>query len=87
MSASTGTGTAAARADRIAALLDEQRVLPTQLAEGVDPDAVLVATTRDKKRRSGETVPFVLLDAPGEARPGCQIEDGELRAAVRELVA
>jgi shikimate kinase/3-dehydroquinate synthase len=63
------------------------RGLPTQLDGGVDPDAVLVATTRDKKRRSGEAVPFVLLDAPGEARPGCQIEDGELRAAVRELVA
>jgi shikimate kinase/3-dehydroquinate synthase len=63
------------------------RGLPTQLDGGVDPDAVLVATTRDKKRRSGEAVPFVLLDAPGAARPGCQIEDGELRAAVRELSA
>jgi shikimate kinase / 3-dehydroquinate synthase len=63
------------------------RGLPTQLDEGVDPDAVLVATARDKKRRSGESVPFVLLDAPGAARPGCQIEDGELRAAVRELSA
>ncbi|HET6448371.1 MAG TPA: bifunctional shikimate kinase/3-dehydroquinate synthase [Conexibacter sp.] len=61
------------------------RGLPTQLDEGVDPDAVLVVTARDKKRRSGEAVPFVLLDAPGAARPGCQIEDGELRAAVREL--
>jgi shikimate kinase / 3-dehydroquinate synthase len=63
------------------------RGLPTQLDEGVDPDAVLVATARDKKRRSGEAVPFVLLDAPGAARPGCQVEDGELRAAVRELSA
>ena len=63
------------------------RGLPTQLDGGVDPDAVLVATARDKKRRSGEAVPFVLLDAPGAARPGCQIEDGELRAAVRELSA
>ncbi len=70
----------------VAALL-AARGLPTQLDEGVDPDAVLVATARDKKRRSGETVPFVLLDAPGAARPGCQIEDGELRAAVRELSA
>ncbi|HXE44027.1 MAG TPA: bifunctional shikimate kinase/3-dehydroquinate synthase [Conexibacter sp.] len=63
------------------------RGLPTQLDEGVDPDAILVATARDKKRRSGEAVPFVLLDAPGAARPGCQVEDGELRAAVRELSA
>ncbi|HEU4703563.1 MAG TPA: bifunctional shikimate kinase/3-dehydroquinate synthase [Conexibacter sp.] len=63
------------------------RGLPTQLDEGVDPDAILVATARDKKRRSGEAVPFVLLDAPGAARPGCQVEDGELRAAVRELTS
>lgn len=70
----------------VAALL-AARSLPTVLDGGVDPDAVLVATARDKKRRSGEAVPFVLLDAPGEARPGCQIEDGELRAAVRELSA
>jgi shikimate kinase / 3-dehydroquinate synthase len=70
----------------VAALL-AARGLPTQLDEGIDPDAILVATARDKKRRSGEAVPFVLLDAPGAARPGCQIEDGELRAAVRELSA
>lgn len=70
----------------VAALL-AARSLPTQLDGFVDPDAVLVATARDKKRRSGEAVPFVLLDAPGEARPGCQVEDDELRAAVRELVA
>jgi len=70
----------------VAALL-AARGLPTQLDEGVDPDAILVATARDKKRRSGESVPFVLLDGPGAARPGCQIEDGELRAAVRELSA
>jgi shikimate kinase/3-dehydroquinate synthase len=63
------------------------RGLPTQLDEGVDPDAIRVATARDKKRRSGESVPFVLLDGPGAARPGCQVEDGELRAAVRELSA
>jgi shikimate kinase / 3-dehydroquinate synthase len=79
------SGQDALRAE-VAALL-AARGLPTRLDEGVDPDAVLVATARDKKRRSGEAVPFVLLDAPGAARPGCQIEDGELRAAVRELSA
>jgi shikimate kinase / 3-dehydroquinate synthase len=79
------SGKDALRAE-VASLL-AARGLPTQLDDGVDPDAVLVATARDKKRRSGEAVPFVLLDAPGEARPGCQIEDDELRAAVRELVA
>jgi shikimate kinase / 3-dehydroquinate synthase len=70
----------------VAALL-AARGLPTQLDDGVDPDAVLVATARDKKRRSGGAVPFVLLDAPGEVRPGCQVEDSELRGAVRELAA
>lgn len=70
----------------VAALL-AARGLPTQLDSYVDPDAVMVATTRDKKRRSGAPVPFVLLDAPGEARPGCQVRDDDLRAAVRELVA
>ncbi len=70
----------------VAALL-AARGLPTQLEEGIDPDAVLVATTRDKKRRSGAPVPFVLLETPGAARPGCQVQDDELRAAVRELVA
>jgi shikimate kinase/3-dehydroquinate synthase len=79
------SGQDALRAE-VAALL-AARGLPTQLDEGIDPDAILVATARDKKRRSGEAVPFVLLDAPGAARPGCQIEDGELRAAVRELSA
>ncbi len=72
--------------EEVAALL-AARGLPTQLDGGVDPDAVLVATGRDKKRRSGGSVPFVLLDAPGKVRPGCEIEDGELRAAVRELAA
>jgi shikimate kinase/3-dehydroquinate synthase len=70
--------------DEVAALL-AARGLPTRLAEGIDADELIAATARDKKRRSGETVPFVLLDAPGEVRPGCQVEDGELRAAVREL--
>ncbi len=69
----------------VAALL-AARGLPTRL-DGVDHDAVVSATTRDKKRRSGEAVPFVLLDAPGQARPGCQVEDDALRAAVLELSA
>jgi shikimate kinase/3-dehydroquinate synthase len=79
------SGQDALRAD-VAALLAD-RGLPTQLDGGVDPDAVLVATTRDKKRRGGGPVPFVLLDAPGRVRPGCHVDDGELRAAVRELAA
>jgi shikimate kinase/3-dehydroquinate synthase len=60
--------------------------LPTSL-EGVDPDAVVMATARDKKRLGEGPVPFVLLDRPGAARPGVAIPARELIAAVRELVA
>ena len=45
------------------------RGLPTELTD-VDPDAVVMATARDKKRLGEGPVPFVLLAAPGEARPG-----------------
>jgi shikimate kinase / 3-dehydroquinate synthase len=62
------------------------RGLPTRLDDDLDLDEVIAATARDKKRRSGEAVPFVLLDAPGQVRPGCQVEDAALRAAVQELV-
>lgn len=73
--------------DEVAALLAAQG-LPTQLdGDAIDLDEVVAATARDKKRRTGAPVPFVLLDAPGAARPGCQVDDGELRAAVRELAA
>jgi shikimate kinase/3-dehydroquinate synthase len=60
------------------------RKLPTVLAEA-DPEAVIRATTLDKKRRGEGPVPFVLLEAPGAARPGCHVDPGALRAAVREL--
>jgi shikimate kinase / 3-dehydroquinate synthase len=60
------------------------RDLPVAL-DGADPDAVVMATARDKKRRGDGPVPFVLLGAPGEPRPGCAIESRDLIAAVREL--
>ncbi|HXB63965.1 MAG TPA: bifunctional shikimate kinase/3-dehydroquinate synthase [Solirubrobacteraceae bacterium] len=47
-------------------------------------DALLAALGRDKKRL-GARVPFVLLDAPGEVRVGCEVDERELRAAVAEL--
>jgi hypothetical protein len=53
--------------------------------DGVDPDAVVMATARDKKRLGEGPVPFVLLSSPGEPRPGCAVEPRELIAAVREL--
>jgi len=45
------------------------RDLPTSL-QGVDPDAVVMATARDKKRLGDGPVPFVLLPEPGAPRPG-----------------
>ncbi|HUA44811.1 MAG TPA: bifunctional shikimate kinase/3-dehydroquinate synthase [Solirubrobacteraceae bacterium] len=62
------------------------RGLPTRL-EHADPDAVVMATARDKKRRGDGDVPFVLLEAPGDPRTGCAVPSRELVAAVRELAA
>ena len=61
-----------------------RRGLPTTL-DGVDPDAVVMATARDKKRLGERPVPFVLLDAPGAPRRGCAVEARALIGAVREL--
>jgi shikimate kinase/3-dehydroquinate synthase len=60
------------------------RGLPTHLQD-VDPDAVVMATARDKKRVGEGPVPFVLLPEPGQARPGSQVPSRALIAAVREL--
>jgi shikimate kinase / 3-dehydroquinate synthase len=71
--------------EEVRALLSA-RGLPTAL-DGVDPDAVVMATARDKKRVGQGPVPFVLLDRPGGARPDCQVAPRDLIAAVRELAA
>jgi shikimate kinase/3-dehydroquinate synthase len=63
----------------------EQAGLPTRL-EGTDAEAVVAATTRDKKR-TGEAVPFVLVQAPGRVSPGHAVGAPDLLAAVRELCA
>jgi 3-dehydroquinate synthase len=57
--------------------------LPTRL-EGVDLQSVLDASERDKKRSAG-AVRFVLLERPGEPRPGAVVDRDDLAAAVREL--
>jgi shikimate kinase/3-dehydroquinate synthase len=57
--------------------------LPVTL-DGVEVGDVLAATALDKKR-VGETVPFVLLQRPGEPLTGCAVAPAELRAAVDEL--
>jgi shikimate kinase/3-dehydroquinate synthase len=62
------------------------RGLPAELDPAVDLDAVLAAVQRDKKRRGGR-VGFVLVEAPGDVRPGRPVPEGELRAAVTELRA
>jgi shikimate kinase/3-dehydroquinate synthase len=59
--------------------------LPTQ-AEGLDVAAVAAATQRDKKR-VGESVPFVLLDAPGAVRHGAQVGGERLEAAIAGICA
>jgi shikimate kinase/3-dehydroquinate synthase len=59
--------------------------LPTS-ADRLDVDAVVAATGRDKKR-IGADVPFVLVAAPGDVRPGNVVPESALRAAVEELRA
>jgi shikimate kinase / 3-dehydroquinate synthase len=59
--------------------------LPTRL-EGVEPEVVVAATARDKKR-TGESVPFVLVETPGRVSAGHAIGAPELVSAVRELCA
>jgi shikimate kinase / 3-dehydroquinate synthase len=59
------------------------RDLPVSF-DGAGAEQVVAATARDKKR-VGETLPFVLLSEPGEARTGCEVPGAELQAAVAEL--
>jgi len=69
--------------EEVAVLLAGQGLSVT--LDGVDTDAVVAATLRDKKR-TGDHVPFVLVHAPGDVRHGEAVGDGELRAAVTELL-
>jgi shikimate kinase/3-dehydroquinate synthase len=71
--------------EEVAALLTA-RGLPIRLQD-VDPDAVVMATARDKKRMGEGPVPFVLLPEPGAARPGSHVPARALIAAVRELTS
>ena len=69
--------------DRVRELLDAAG-LPTTI-DGIDPDAVVAATARDKKRTGAEPVGLVLVDAPGAVRFGVPVDQRDLRAAVAEL--
>jgi shikimate kinase / 3-dehydroquinate synthase len=62
-----------------------ERELPVTL-DGARVEEVVQAAARDKKR-VGEKLPFVLLEAPGEAKIGCAVSHAELHAAVAELAA
>ena len=70
--------------DQVAELLGA-RGLPLRM--DADPERVLEAVGRDKKRVGAGSVPFVLVEAVGEARTGCAVPDAEVAAAVRELAA
>jgi shikimate kinase/3-dehydroquinate synthase len=71
--------------EEVSALLHDHG-LPITLTD-VDPDAVVMATARDKKRVGEGPVPFVLLPEPGDAQPGSAVPARELIAAVRELAS
>jgi shikimate kinase/3-dehydroquinate synthase len=71
--------------EEIGALL-AAKGLPTTL-DGADPRAIVRATRTDKKRVGEGPVPFVLLEGPGDPRPGCPVSESELLSAVKELVA
>jgi shikimate kinase/3-dehydroquinate synthase len=60
--------------------------LPVSLDGAPASDAVLDAMRRDKKR-TGESVPFVLVRAPGDVRHGQDVDEAAVRAAVEELAA
>jgi shikimate kinase/3-dehydroquinate synthase len=74
--AGTGTGTGAGSG------MDAG--LDSGAARGVAVEDIVAAVASDKKR-VGERVPFVLLDGPGAARVGCEVEPAALHAAVAEL--
>jgi shikimate kinase/3-dehydroquinate synthase len=60
-----------------------ERDLPVTLAD-VSAADVHEALARDKKRL-GASVPFVLVDAPGDVRYGCELAADDVRAAIAGL--
>jgi shikimate kinase / 3-dehydroquinate synthase len=61
------------------------RGLPLTL-EGATAADVAALVSRDKKR-TGKSVPFVLVEAPGEVTPGHHVEPAALLAAIEEIAA
>jgi shikimate kinase/3-dehydroquinate synthase len=61
------------------------RGLPQRL-EGAAPAEVAALVRRDKKRK-GDSVPFVLVQAPGEVTPGHEVAERSLLEAIEEIAA
>ncbi len=68
--------------EEVERLLDA-RGLPTRL-DGVTPEAIAPFLERDKKR-TGERVPFVLVDQPGLVTTGNELDPASVQAALEEL--
>ena len=62
------------------------RGLPVAL-EGAGVEEVVAAVAHDKKRIGAANTPFVLVEAPGDVRVGCEVAPEDLHAAVAELVS
>ncbi len=71
--------------EQVRQMMDAQG-LPTRLQE-VDLEAIIFATARDKKRVGEGPVPFVLCQAPGRPLLGQTVAPGDLRGAIKELIA
>jgi shikimate kinase / 3-dehydroquinate synthase len=82
LAALTLSGQPALRAE-VAALLATHG-LPTELDPDVDQVTVLSALEGDKKRRGGR-VGFVLVEAPGDVRPGRPVAPDDIVRALGEL--
>ena len=54
--------------------------------DGATVDDVVALTARDKKRE-GDVVPFVLVEAPGDVTPGHRVAPAALEEAVAEVHA
>jgi shikimate kinase/3-dehydroquinate synthase len=68
----------------VASLLSDHG-LPVAFS-GAAPADVVALVSRDKKRR-GDEVPFVLVQAPGEVTHGHAVAQDDLRAAIEEVWA
>ncbi|MBO0767611.1 MAG: bifunctional shikimate kinase/3-dehydroquinate synthase [Solirubrobacterales bacterium] len=72
--------------DQVAELLDLAG-LPTHAGADLDPEQVIFATARDKKRVGEGPTPFVLCPEPGAAAYGQTVSPADLRRAVNELIS